>query len=401
MRNKWCGTQMRNQESKTSVLTLEISEAPFDLIQGRIKYLHENTDFVLALFESLIGYAIIAADFDGNIIAYNEGARQIYGYAPEDLIGKQSTEIFFPKDFIEAGKLENITGELIGKERVSYEGENVREDGRRFPAQILLTLTKDKNGKVVGFIGVVQDITDRKRTEEQLLNAAQQWRITFDSISDMVCLLDMEGKILRCNKAMAGLFKKPFSEIIGRPHWEIVYSTTAPIRECPFMRMRETHRRQTAILPINDRWFNIAVDPLLDETGGLIGAVQIMSDTTERKRAKEEMAALQEQLRQSQKLEGIGQLAGGIAHDFNNLLTIIKGYTQLFLMGFKEGDPLKNNVEEIQKAADRATDLTRQLLVFSRRQIMEMKVLNLNFILENIDKMLRRVIGEDIELVIL
>jgi len=111
------------------------------------------------------------------------------------------------------------------------------------------------------------------------------------------------------------------------------------------------------------------------------------------------MAALQDQLRQSQKMEAIGRLAGGIAHDFNNLLTVIKGYSQLSLVEIKEGDPLRGDIEEIKNAADRAADLTRQLLAFSRRQIMEMKVLDLNDLLKNLDKMLRRVIGEDIELV--
>jgi nitrogen-specific signal transduction histidine kinase len=127
----------------------------------------------------------------------------------------------------------------------------------------------------------------------------------------------------------------------------------------------------------------------------MIGACE---DITERKRAEEENTALQEQLRQSQKMEAIGRLAGGIAHDFNNLLTVIKGYSQLSLVEIKEGDPLKLNIEEIRRAADRAADLTRQLLAFSRRQIMEMKVLDLNDLLKNLDKMLRRVIGEDIEL---
>lgn len=141
---------------------------PNDLqtIQGRIRYFRENTDFVSTLFESLIGYAIIAADFDGNIIAYNEGARQIYGYPPGEIIGKRSIEIFFPKEFIEAGKLEDITKELISEERSSYEVEKVRKDGSRFPARILLTLTKDKNSKVVGFIEIVQDLTEQKRAEE-------------------------------------------------------------------------------------------------------------------------------------------------------------------------------------------------------------------------------------------
>jgi nitrogen-specific signal transduction histidine kinase len=125
----------------------------------------------------------------------------------------------------------------------------------------------------------------------------------------------------------------------------------------------------------------------------------VIRDITERKQTEEEMAAVQEQFRQSQKIEAVGQLAGGIAHDFNNLLTVIKGYSQLSLIQFKESDPLKVNIDEINKATDRAADLIRQLLAFSRRQVMEMRVLDLNILLQNLNKMLRRVIGEDIELV--
>jgi PAS domain S-box-containing protein len=136
------------------------------LIQDRIRDLRENTDFVATLFESLIGYAIIAADFDGNIIAYNEGAHQIYGYAPEEIIGQQNVEIFFPKDFIEAGALQRVIDDLMGKERVSFEGEKVRKGGECFPAQVLFTLTKDRSGRVVGFVEIVGDLTERKRAEE-------------------------------------------------------------------------------------------------------------------------------------------------------------------------------------------------------------------------------------------
>jgi nitrogen-specific signal transduction histidine kinase/ActR/RegA family two-component response regulator len=125
----------------------------------------------------------------------------------------------------------------------------------------------------------------------------------------------------------------------------------------------------------------------------------ILSDVTERKRAEEEKAALQEELRQSQKMEAVGRLAGGIAHDFNNLLTVISGNCELSLLQLKEGDSLKESIEEIKGAVDRATSLTRQLLAFSRRQILETKVLDLNAIIRDLDKMLRRVIGEDIELV--
>ena len=128
-------------------------------------------------------------------------------------------------------------------------------------------------------------------------------------------------------------------------------------------------------------------------------SVASLLDVTELRRAEDEKAALLEQLRQSQKMEAIGRLAGGIAHDFNNLLTIIKGYSQLSLLELKEGEPLWDNIEEIQKTTDRAADLIRHLLAFSRRQILDMKVLDLNTILRDLDKMLHRVMGEDIELV--
>ena len=108
--------------------------------------------------------------------------------------------------------------------------------------------------------------------------------------------------------------------------------------------------------------------------------------------------ALEQQLRQAQKVEAIGRLAGGVAHDFNNILTTILGYSELMLTRIKPDDSLRGNIEEIRKAAERAAALTRQLLAFSRKQILEPKVVNLNDILKDLSTMLRRMIGEDIEL---
>jgi nitrogen-specific signal transduction histidine kinase len=118
----------------------------------------------------------------------------------------------------------------------------------------------------------------------------------------------------------------------------------------------------------------------------------MVEDITEQKR-------LESNFLQVQKMETVGQLAGGIAHDFSNLLTVIRGYSQLSLSEVRDGDPLKRNIEEVQRAAERAMDLTRQLLAFSRRQVMDMKVLDLNAIIKDLSRMLRYIIGEDIELI--
>jgi signal transduction histidine kinase len=133
-----------------------------------------------------------------------------------------------------------------------------------------------------------------------------------------------------------------------------------------------------------------------NQIAGAIAKAQLF---IEHERSEIEKASLLEQLRQSQRIEAVGRLAGGVAHDFNNILTIIKGFSQLSLRKLKEGNPLRENIEEIEKATERAKNLIRQLLAFSRRQVMEMHVLDLNLVLWDLDKMLRRLIGENIELI--
>ena len=147
-------------------------------------------------------------------------------------------------------------------------------------------LMKSSDGKNY-IIGMMQDITERKRAEEALLHAAQEWRTTFDGINDFVSLLDLDGKILRCNKAMKDFVGKPFNEIINHSCWEIILGTTTPIEDCPFLRMKETLHRETTILSVNNLWFNVSIDPIFDQAGRLIGAVNIISDITKRKQAEE------------------------------------------------------------------------------------------------------------------
>lgn len=136
-----------------------------------------------------------------------------------------------------------------------------------------------------------------KQLENILQDIALEWRCTFDAIKDSVCLIDTEGAILRCNKAMADLLGKPFSEIIGRRCWELVHGTTKPIKNCPLARVLKSSQRETLTLSLQDRSFNITVDPVLDDAGKVTGAVQVISDITESKQAQEAVKKSEARLR--------------------------------------------------------------------------------------------------------
>ncbi len=224
-----------------------------------------------------------------------------------------------------------------------------------------------------------------------------------DALPVPVFYKDLEGKYLGCNSSFEKFFGQKREQVSGKSVYElspkefadIYHEKDRALLQNPGIQIYESVVKDTDGVVHNVIFHKATFLNMDGSVGGLIGAIL---DITDRKRMEEENAALQDQLRQSQKVEAIGQLAGGIAHDFNNLLTVIQGNSQLSLMDLQEGDPLKANIEEIQEAAKRAADLTRQLLAFSRKQILEMRVLDLNQVLQRLDKMLRRVIGEDIHL---
>ena len=146
-------------------------------------------------------------------------------------------------------------------------------------------------------------VEEKRRIEKALRVSARQWQTTFDAIGEAISLVDLEGRFLRCNKAMTELLGKPFSEIIGQTCYELVHGTSEPIAGCPIVRMRQTGRRETKVVPMGDRWVRVVVDPLLDEDGRLMGGVHILSDITERKRVRE---ALERRAAQLALLNDIG-----------------------------------------------------------------------------------------------
>jgi PAS domain S-box-containing protein len=327
------------------------------------------------------------------------------GYTAEELIGQPIWKLNVGEEIVR----EQVLSKLAG---ASPPGQNLeriykRKDGTIFPVLIQDRLTLDEKGQIAGIRCTIQDITERKRSEEALRESEERYRTILENIEDGYYEVDLPGHFTFFNDSLCRMLGYSRDELIGMGNdrytdqenrkklfqaFNSVYRTGEPVKGFDWEVIRKDGRKV---------YGEVSVSLIRSSTGEPVGFRGIARDITERKRAEKEMAALQEQLTQSQKMEAVGRLAGGIAHDFNNLLTVIKGYTQLSLLDLKENNPLWENIQEIQKATERATDLTRQLLAFSRRQILDPKVLDLNSLLRNTEKMLRRMIGEDIELVTL
>ncbi len=253
-------------------------------------------------------------------------------------------------------------------------------------------------GKPMRFLGTHRDITARKQVEESLSLSVKEWQSTFDATHDAIWIIDKEHRILRSNKTASEIFQRPIEEIIGKHCWEIVHGTDGVIPECPCPRAEISRRRENMELRLNGKWFEVTVDPIPDARGEYSGAVHIVTDITERKHAELEKEKLQAQLEQSRKMESVGRLAGGVAHDFNNMLGVILGHTELAMCEPALSPSLLQALEEIEKAARRSADLTQQLLAFARRQTAAPRVLDLNETVSGMLNMLRRLIGEDIDL---
>jgi PAS domain S-box-containing protein len=216
-----------------------------------------------------------------------------------------------------------------------------------------------------------------------------------------ITITDERGKILYTNPADAGMHGYQVEELIGKDVrvfapkqlWKPMAREQLLDMKC-WKRESLNKRKNDTLFPVQ---LKSVVVPDLGEYS--LGVITVCEDISERKQKEREMATLEDQLRHSQKMETIGRLAGGMAHDFNNLLMVIQGYSDLALRELNDGNPLRENIEEIRKATGRAAGLIQQLLAFSRCQILDMKVLDLNSIVKDLEKMLRRVIKEDIDLV--
>jgi PAS domain S-box-containing protein len=357
-------------------------------IQTQIR--HESLEKKFADVMKTTSDAVIASDLDGLITAWNPGAENLYGYPHEDILGK-SIRTLIPQQLHKqhASMLEQVlkTGSIQG-----FETERIHRDGRSIPVELTVNLQLDPQSRPIGYVGIQRDITERKLAEierERLLSAIEQ-------AAEIIVITGVDGTIQYVNPAFEQITGYSRQEVIGNnprilksgKQDEVFYKNLwDTIVNGNIWQGRLINKKKDGVLYTEEA----TISPVRDASGVIVNFVAAKRDITRE-------IQLEDQLRHSQKMEAIGALAGGIAHDFNNMLMVILGYGKMALSQLPQDDPIYHDLREIYKAGERAASLTNQLLAFSRKQITQPEIMDLNRLLHDFEKMLRRMLGEDIDI---
>lgn len=359
--------------------------------------LERQTRILQSVLDS-IGDGVVVADEAGKILLYNpagaEMLRRDFSYIRRD---DWAEHLYLPDGVTpypaqDTPLLCAIRGENVDQAEMVVKRPELAE-----PVWLSVTARPllDESNHCRGGVAVFRDVTGKKRIEAERDRLLARLRMQIERMPLGYLLCDADFRYTAWNLTAEKMFGFTEAEVLQKtPYETIVPEQSRPLVEAIFERLRngdmnahgvcETMTKEGRIMTCE--WYNT---PLMDNTGQFLGLMSLIQDITDRKR-------LEEGLHQAQKLEAIGQLAGGVAHDFNNLLTVINGYSDLVLQGLPRDDSNRNLLEEIRRAGERSAALTRQLLVFSRKQVVAPQELSLNAVIQDAGKMLRRLIGEDV-----
>jgi len=396
--------EMQGQYEELEAMNEELQRA-YDELDSANSLLEEESRMLL-IFRRMADSSVqgmVITDLEGMVVYMNTSVCSMAGVEdPEGMIGRSALDYFPEKtrgrfmEVIIPSVLEK--GEWV-EEIPMYKGRSTRIETIHTFFQL-----KGKDGEPLFFADIITDITNIREAENILRESEERYRMLVETMNDGLCILDNKGIFTFLNKSLCSMLGYSEAELVGK------HITTLFDGENRNIFKNEFSKRGAGGNSIYEiEWITkdsgplftiISPKPVFDSEGNFTLSFGVITNITERKNAEREKEKIQAQLLHSQKMEAIGTLAGGIAHDFNNMLTSIYGNTGLLLLDMESDDPHYSLVSEIAAAAEKSASLTRQLLAFSRKQIIETSPIDLNSVILDMQNMLKRLIGEDVDLVV-
>ncbi len=327
---------------------------------------------------------IWTVDMNMRLTYMSPSVTYLLGYSVEEAIAKPMEAVFTPasfeismKAFSEELAVENMEQKDLSRSR-TLELELIRKDGSIVPVEIRYTFIREPDGRPIAILAIARDITERKLAEEKIKHAAEEWRTTFDSITDWISICDKDFRITRVNKAFADVFKMKPKELIGKHCYEIVHGTNEPVPNCPHKKSIMTKKPAMAEFfePHLGIHLQVSASPVFNEKGEVMASVHIARDITERKK-------MAEQLIVTDRLASVGELAAGIAHELNNPLTSVIGFAQL-LLEKDASDDVKEDIKIIYSEAQRTAEVVKSLLTFAGKHAPVKQLVNITGIIDKV-----------------
>jgi two-component system cell cycle sensor histidine kinase/response regulator CckA len=357
--------------------------------------------FRRAFDDAPIGMALI--DLEGRWLRLNRSIAQMLGRTEQDLRAMRLADVSHPDD----RRLDRpLIKELLAGRRRSFAIEKrfMHADGHVIHTLVHVSLMHGDGERPLYFLCQMVDITERRRAEAAQRAGEERLQAIIDNSPALIFVKDVEHRYVLVNRRWQELFQVSAEEAIGRRSADVLPPERIPGHEAMDAEVMATGTVLEAMSTVSppgdedERFFLLVKFPLRDPEGQIYGVCSIATDITDRRRNAKVRAELEQRLAQTQRLESVGQLAGGVAHDFNNLLSVI-----LTCVGFAQRElpadsPVREDVEEIGRAADRAAALTRQLLMFSRREVVKPEVIDAGALVRDLERLLNRTLSERIAL---
>lgn len=340
-----------------------------------------------------LGEGITITDLENRVLYANSRMTELTGFDLKDLIGRPAYELLQPEDSWDLARHRNSDCMAGVSER--YETRLCRKDGSEFWSEVYAAPFRNPDGEIVGTLGCMVNIDERKQTLEDLRQSEQRFSTTFHASPVPLCSISLEdGKFVDANRTFFSVSEYRRDEVVGHSAQDLGLWESSQ-EHARFIAMVNRHGvvrdLECALLTKHGERREYLLSAETIELSSSSGLLVSCFDITER-------LSLEERLRHSQKMEAVGQLAAGVAHDFNNILTIVKGHVSLLAEDEGLDSVKRESLEHITRASDRAAELTRQLLAFSRKQVMTLSRIDLNQELDTIASMLKSLLVEGIEL---